>query len=329
MTLSTGYAARIRRNEPLPLPVSAFLGLGTPLTRLGMWNRLRKPVQRVPAYVISFGNLTVGGTGKTPAVIERAKEEIERGKRVGILTRGYKSVSRRKLTISADVSRADRVPLLGDEAALVLDKVPEAMVFACANRVEAARLAVERYGIEVLILDDGFQYTLLHRDQNVLLIDAACPFGNGCLIPQGLLREPIAAMARATSIVVTRCDQAGDLPGLLDAIREACPGTSVRKTVHRPTEFRRARDGICLPLDSLSGKEVVMACAIGNPDAFEATLVSLGAIVTKRYVYPDHTPIDAGELAKFNCVVVTEKDAIRIQDAPDNLFVLGISLADF
>lgn len=329
MSLRKHLTDKIRNGDPIPLPMALLLQAATPAVRFGMWWRLRKPAQRVAAHVISFGNLTAGGTGKTPAVIQRAREEIAKGNRVGILTRGYGSPASKDILISGGPCGPGDYLRLGDEAALILSKVPEATVFKSPDRVAAARRATDDHGCEVLILDDGFQHTMLERDENVLLIDAANPFGNGALLPRGILREPIGAMTRATAIWLTRCDQAQDLGALLDTVTRFCGDTPIRKTVHAPTVLKSLHDGRTLSLDHLKGQQLTAACAIGNPEAFVRTLRALGPGSIRALSYPDHSPIPRAEIPATGVVVITEKDAVRLSDPPPNVLALCVELADF
>ena len=184
-----------------------------------MWCRLQCPRTRVNARVISFGNITAGGTGKTPAVIERARQEVASGRKVAVLTRGYGSQSKESLIV-ANESSEDLYLRIGDEPALIARKVPRAIVIKCADRVLAAKTAIDEHGCDTLIMDDGFQHVRLERDENIVLIDAANPFGNGHLLPRGILREPLHALKRATHFILTRCQ---------------APGTSWNSTSGRPT----------------------------------------------------------------------------------------------
>ena len=319
---------KIRCGHPIPAPVGWALSAATPFVRLGMWNRARKPVVRVDAHVVSFGNLTAGGTGKTPAVIERAARELAAGRRVGVLTRGYRAASKSD-ALSTEIAREEWYEKLGDEAALMLSKVPGLLVFKGKDRVAMAERAVRDHACEVLLLDDGFQYLRLHRDENVLLIDAANPFGNQHLIPRGMLREPLSAIKRATEIVVTRCDQAKDLDGLLETLRSLHPAAPLRMTVHAPRELRRLSDGEALPLTTLKGESVMALCGIGHPESFRSTLESLGARVDHFTRIPNHGQIPEAVIPDDGLVVVTEKDAIRMSGAGDNVLCLGVELAEF
>lgn len=321
-------ATRIRRGEPIPWPVGVGLSALTPLWRLGMWRRLRQPEERVEARVISFGNITAGGTGKTPAVIERARAEVDAGHRVAVITRGHGSeATEEPLALTADEAGPEVYRRIGDEPALILRRVPEALIVKSRDRVAGARLAVDRYGCDTLILDDAYQAVRLARDENVLVIDASNPFGSGHILPRGILREPLAAMGRATHVLLTRCDQAKDLPALEAVIEEHCPGIPVRGTRHAPDRLWRVRTGEALPLDHLQGLDVIASCGIGNPEAFQQTLMALGAKVTLAFATPDHTPAFVAGDQRVT-TVVTEKDAVRMADPPENVLALGIELAD-
>ncbi|HIJ64449.1 MAG TPA: tetraacyldisaccharide 4'-kinase [Candidatus Hydrogenedentes bacterium] len=328
MKILDNLAEKVRRGEPVSLPASVLLSAGTPFVRLGMWRRLRRPRVRVGARVISFGNITAGGTGKTPAVIERARRELDAGHRVAVLTRGYGAPDPARLTVAqAEILSPDTV---GDEPALIARKLPRVLIIKGADRVAAANKAVGEYGCDTLILDDGFQYVRLERDENVAVVDATNPFGNGRLIPRGILREPPTALARATHVILTRCDQAEDLDSVVSEVAKLCPDIPIRKTYHCPSSLWRVADGAELGLDAIRGKEVAAFCAIGNPESFFATLEAAGAVVAHRLAFPDHGVIPQERLEVTpGTIVVTEKDAVRFEDPPANVLALGIELKDF
>lgn len=327
MTSLNTIAERIRRGEPIPLPLAALLTAATPVVRLGMWRRRRAPRVRVPAHVISFGNITVGGTGKTPAVIARAREAIQDGKRVAVITRGYGS---KRVAEPAALDPAlpahFNAEQFGDEAALIARCVPDARVVKSANRIAGARFAIETLGCDTLILDDGYQYVALERDENVLVIDATNPFGGERLLPRGILREPLEAMRRATSIILTRCDQARDVDRAIARIRAFCPDTPLRKTRHAPKRLCRVCDGRELSIDGLRGREVDAWCAIGNPSAFFSTLEALGAVIVGRTACRDHARVTTLPAPGPRWIVVTEKDAVRLAHPPSNVYALGVEL---
>lgn len=324
-------AMRVRRNEPLPPMWGGLLRAASLAQRLGMWIRLHRRSVRVPAYVISFGNLTAGGTGKTPAVIDRAVRERDAGKQVAVLTRGYGSApSRAPLVMNTSTPPPNTVEMFGDEAALIAGRVPGIWIVRSADRVAGAYAALES-GCTTLILDDGYQAVRLERDEDILLIDATNPFGNGFLIPRGILREPVCSLRRASEILVTRCDQAeAPLPALEARLRQHSPNVPIRYCVHRPTHLRRLLDGTEHPLTLISGARVRAVCGIGNPEAFLDTLKGAGAEKVDLDALPDHSPIPQKRLEGDQMVLVTEKDAIRIGCCSlPNVYALCISLAPY
>lgn len=295
------------------------------------WRRTADAV-RVEARVISYGNITAGGVGKTPAVIERAAREMGAKHRVAVLTRGYGSPPAKfpEILRVDDRTNADWPALaarFGDEPALIARRVQGVTVVKCGDRVAGARAAIEA-GCDTLILDDGYQSVALARDENVLLIDAAAPFGNGRVVPRGLLREPVPNINRATQIILTHCDRAEDMTGLLDTIVRHAPLAFIRRTRHAPSHLWRLSDGERVSLSWLKGREVTAACAIAQPARFFHTLEGLGAQVARRIAARDHAPLDESELQGERPIILTEKDAVRTQPA-DNRYALAIDLKDW
>lgn len=264
--------------------------------RAGFFN-----VRRLPGRVVSVGNLTVGGTGKTPTVLWIAERLATAGKQVGILTRGYRG--------SGSTS---------DEVRLLQSRLPTAIKFGVgANRFEQGS-ALAREGVNWFVLDDGFQHLKLARDVNLLLIDAANPFGGGRLVPAGRLREPRSAMARADAIVITRSEHA---PAIESAIRldSGAPIFYAQATL----------DGV-FSVEG-AGMEAINApprnakwfafCGVGNPDAFAADLKQWGFTVLGKRVFKDHhaytqADLDAVGLAAGRAgatlLICTEKDKFNL-----------------
>lgn len=267
-----------------------------------------------PLPVISIGNLTAGGTGKTPVVAWLAARLIEDGERPGILSRGYRAGAED----------------LNDEGRLLELLVPEALQVQQPDRVAgAARIAAA--GATVALLDDGFQHRRLKRELDIVLLDALEPFGFDALLPRGLLREPVSGLRRADGVLITRAEHAD--PQRLAAIRARVaeeggpdavmevrfePAPPVRLDgAERDSEGQRERDG-----GSLDGRAVMGCCAIGHPAAFRATLESLGARVVGFRSDPDHHIYTADELdarlaeavrCEAEALVITAKDAVKIQ----------------
>lgn len=301
---------------------------------------LMRPL-RVRAKVVSVGNLTLGGTGKTPAVVHLAQRYLAAGERVAVLLRGHGA---RRLTGVNVVSDGPRTLLgvadAGDEAVLTARLLPGVPVLAGKDRRLTARAAVDHFGATVLLLDDGFQYRRLWVDEHIVLLDATQPFGTGRLFPAGTLRDPRCALRRAAQVWFTRTDAPGATP-VADLAREVArwaPGVPVARTRHRPVRLRRLGSAEQLAPAALAQRRVVALAGIGNPRAFEATLASLGASVVARAFFPDHHRFAAAELAAVAAqpeevwVVTTEKDAVRLAEsdawpaAGAPLWVLGIDL---
>lgn len=324
--MKSHLADRIRRGESINPPLSWLLSAGTIINRVGMWFRKQRPLAMVDAYVVSVGNITAGGTGKTPAVIRYAKHYVEQGHKVGILTRGYGTPSEHSIVVSADIDPDEYCDKLGDEPAVILRQVPEVIVVKGKDRIHAAQVAVNEHACEVLILDDGYQFLHLARNENILLIDSQNPYGNGKLIPRGFLREPLREIHRATHCVVTRVTDDLDRAEIINAVRSYAPDIQIEWTQHTPTRLLHPLTGVEQSLDIFSGQEVVAACAIGNPEAFTRTLEDLGMTVIETHAFPDHDTISTEVFKSKHPVIITEKDAVRIKHPPDNLFVLEVEL---
>ena len=312
--------------SPPPL-VGPVLEAMTVAQRAGMWMRARKPRTRVDARVVSFGNITAGGTGKTPAVIERAQQEVATGNQVAVITRGYGSAPTKEPLIVPPTQRA--VPeQIGDEASLIRLRVPEVFIIKSADRVAGARAAIAE-GCTCLILDDGFQSLNLERDEDIVLLDATHPFGNGHLIPRGILREAAGALARATEVWLTRCDLAPNLDASIAAVTRYHGKPPARLTRHAPAGLWRVCDGATFGADKVRGNKVFLACGIARPEAFERTVAELGATVSGRLYQRDHQSFRADALPKEGMVLVTEKDAVRLPGARANVYALAVCLEDF
>lgn len=324
-------SGRIRRNEPVAAPWRAALRTASLAQRAGMWFRLRRTPMHVPAHVISFGNLTAGGTGKTPAVIERALREAQQGRHVAVITRGYGASSERfPLLMHTNHVEEDVAGRFGDEAALIAARVPGIWIVRSPDRVAGARAAMHE-GCDTLILDDGYQAVRLSRDENILLIDATNPFGNGFLVPRGILREPVDALARSTEVIITRCDQAPQaLPDIESVVRRFSPDTPIRHMVHKPVMIKRLCDGQEYPLEQLRRSPVHAVCGIGNPESFLKTLQDTGAEVLDMRTVADHAALSPDYFTGEEMTVVTEKDAARIgKGVPERVYALCISMAPY
>lgn len=277
---------------------------------------------RLDARVISVGNITVGGAGKTPVVIHLANELLASGERVAVLSRGYGGSATGALVVS-DGSRVLAEPAeCGDEPYLIARACPGAQVIVCRDRVAAGRLAIEKFGSTVLLLDDGFQHLRLARDHDVVVIDASNPFGNGHLMPRGPLREPRSALRFANEIWLSKTDQADEETlGRLTAEAEKWTGRKPIASRYRPTGIADASLTTVGGPEALAGKSVVLCAGLARPESFRRTVIGLGARIVLQQFFPDHHPfsrreLEALELARqregAESIVMTEKDAVRL-----------------
>ena len=265
-----------------------------------------RDVHRAAVPVISIGNLTVGGTGKTPCVEYVARLLREHDVRVAILSRGY----------GAEAGR-------NDEAMVLEENLPDVPHLQDRDRVAIARTAVEELESEILVLDDGFQHRRLARDLDVVVVDVTDPWGGGYVLPRGGLREPVGSLRRANLIVLTRCDSVA--PEIVEQTASAARGFAARvpiaRTVHAPLELTNGPER--RSVNTLQGQTVGAFCGLGNPGAFRRTLDDLGANVIEFREYPDHHPYSradvdalqrwAGELPTDAVVVTTQKDWVKLR----------------
>lgn len=266
------------------------------------------PSHTGPAPVVSIGNLTLGGTGKTPLVAWVVRMLVAGGHRPAVVSRGY------------GARRGER----SDEAAELAVVLPGTMHVADRDRIRGARAAAAA-GADVVVLDDGFQHRRLRRNLDIVAIDATDPFGCGRVFPRGLLREPVAGLARAGAVVLTRADavDAARRADIRAALDRACAGrlpAAWMEADHRPVGLRSAA-GDTQPLDLVRGRRVAAFAGIGNPSAFRATLESLGAEVVDFRAFADHHAYgerDAAVLAdraaavRADLVATTLKDLVKM-----------------
>jgi tetraacyldisaccharide 4'-kinase len=285
----------------------ASLPYGTAVyLRNWLYDRGWKRSHRVPVPVVSVGNLTLGGTGKTPCVEYVARFYRQRGRRAAILSRGYASESGPN-----------------DEALVLEENLPDVPHYQGVDRVALAAIALEESESEVLVLDDGFQHRRLARDLDLVLIDATSPWGHG-LFPRGFLREPASSLRRANLVLLTRCDQvdANQCVRLRQQVNRYAPVVPIVETRHRATELVNSDQARESP-DFLSRHPVAAFCGLGNPGAFRRTLTDLGAKVAAFRSFPDHhayTKADVEDLRDWasqqatDCVVVTtQKDLVKLR----------------
>jgi len=282
--------------------------------------RLPSAVRRVGRPVVSVGNLTVGGTGKTPLTAKVAELLLEHGRRTAILSRGYK-----RTAIQFDDDHRDeamaRWSQASDESAVLKRRCPRAMVVLNPNRVAGAEKAIES-GAECLVLDDGFQHRRLGRDVDIVLIDATLPFGYGRMLPRGLLREPIGALRRASLIILTRSNEVDDTTRghLMRTLTRVSGGRPVLPARHRIVGFVNVK-GRPVDVGDASAMQAVIFAGIGNFASFRRSVERLGVRVLAAYRYPDHHYYtaeeieglkDAASAVEANVLLTTEKDAVKL-----------------
>lgn len=280
------------------------------------------PRKRLAAKVICVGNLTTGGTGKTPAVLLAAETLRKRGHEVAILSRGYgREAPKNEVSVLFDGRHRDWRQC-GDEPWMIHQSLQGQgiPVLVCSDRAKAGDLAVEMYGSRILILDDGFSHLRLHRDLDIVLINARNPFGGRHLLPLGDLREPVSALRRAGMVVITHADRitAAELAHLRSDIDSIHPEVPVLESVHKADHLLDVKTEANLPLKHLQDKSVVALSGIGDPLSFETTLESLGASLAQSWRYPDHHPYTLRELQSMENLrdglplVTTHKDFVRL-----------------
>ena len=269
--------------------------------------------KKLPAYVISVGNLTVGGTGKTPFVLYLA-ERLSKENKVGILSRGYGAAAESRQRGGAGSKATE-----DDE-----DMTLPANVFRATNpdRVSAGQQLIKEQGVKTIILDDGFQHLCLKRDVDIVLIDATNPFGKGRLMPAGILREPLSALKRADIFVITHVDLV--TPEQLNALEDKLKryNKKIIKAIHKPQYLvDMAQPDKTIDLSEIKGKNVWEFCGIGNPYQFHKTISAL-CTVKGLSVFPDHyyysqpdlqTMFLKAKMEKAEAFVTTEKDALRLK----------------
>ena len=290
----------------------------------------------VGVQVIAIGNLTVGGTGKTPVVEKFARELQDQGRTVAILSRGYRSkpppLGRR--LVGKLLFREDRTPprvvsdgrsllldseTAGDEPYMLASNLKDVVVLVDKDRVKSGRYAVEKYGCDTLLLDDGFQYWKLRgRRTDIVLIDCQQPFGNEHLLPRGTLREPPAHLERATTIFITKSD--GATTALRARINKYKPNAAVIECVHSPLYFEDVFTGKRHGLERIRGHKVASLSGIAQPESFEQSLTSLGGELVYSKRFADHhrftqqeilNAINRGKKRQAELIITTQKDAVR------------------
>ncbi len=286
--------------------------------------------------VISVGNLTVGGTGKTPVVEVFARNLQQQGRKVAILSRGYKSKEmsfREKMIQRVTTGKIETPPRVvsdgkrllldswtaGDEPYMLASNLPDVSVVVDKDRVKAGKYAIKELGCDTLILDDGFQYLKLGHRLDIALVDRTNPFGHGHLLPRGLLREPMRNIKRAGFIFITKCGDEGE-PELKEQLRKLNPVAEISECRHAAKYLKDVFGDETYPLEKLNGMKIAAVSAIAVPESFEKALEAFGAEIVYTRRFADHHRFSQQEIINTinwsikrgaEAILTTEKDAVR------------------
>lgn len=321
----------------LSLIYSGLMKIRFYLYQTGIFRR-----HRLSCPVISIGNITVGGTGKTPFVKYLAQQFQKKGYRVAILSRGYKKPSNNSAQIITLVSDFDKVnatwETAGDEPYLLAKSLPGVAVLVGNNRVQSGDYAIRKLGANLILLDDGFSHLRLHRNLDIVLLDATNPFGYGYCLPRGLLREPKPSLNRSNIVVFTRTELGSTNPD----IKKYLTNQPVFASKINPLGLKTILSNNLIESSALTPKKVIAVSGIANPDSFEKTLQTFSPQIARYFAYPDHYIYSSLEIEqvrqsaqeqKADWIVTTEKDAVKIkpllQKSDTNWLFLEIELSLF
>jgi tetraacyldisaccharide 4'-kinase len=324
------------QNQPLPVRLLLTLLKGCSylfqhVVRLRLFLYRERLLRSFPlgCQVISVGNVTAGGTGKTPVVEIFARELHKQGRKVAILSRGYRKKElpwyrkfEEKYLPPRVVSDGEAVLLDsemgGDEPYMLASNLPGVVVLVDKDRVKSGKYAVNRFKSDILLLDDGLQYQKLKHHVDVVLVDKTNPFGNGNLLPRGILREPARNLKRADFVFITKSD--GESDQLRSVIKGLNPAADIIECCHMPRFLRNVYTNKTLPLEWLKGKRVASLSGIAVPQSFEHSLRRMGAALISFERYADHHRYQAQEIIDAinkahklgaTALLTTEKDAVR------------------
>jgi tetraacyldisaccharide 4'-kinase len=282
--------------------------------------RLKKRV-KLPAPVISIGNLSTGGTGKTPLTIWMCELLLKIGLHPAVLTRGYGRRRKNPGRVPLFGNTEELSDLFGDEPVMISEYLPSTPVWVGGNRAACGKAALERSAVDVLVLDDGFQHLALDRDLDIVLLDCRSPFGNGLVLPAGPLREPPSNLKRADAFVVTHAGKDVDTAPLRDKLKRLFPGIPVFACRHKVRGIRLLKGEPLVGLDRLLGRRAVAFAGIAGPEGFFEDLRQAGIGICESFGFPDHHRYTAGDFSKIfraasqhgaELIITTAKDSVRI-----------------
>lgn len=321
------FWSKIQQNKNLGLwsavlaPFSILYDMGVRI-RLSAYRRGLLKRRSLPGFVVSIGNLTTGGTGKTPAVIMLAKWASNEGYKAAVLSRGYGGQYKGDILEVSDGSAIKADPLeSGDEPYLLAKKLTGIPVVISKKRFKAGLFAHKKFGCNLFILDDGFQHMELKRDMDLALMDASNPFGNGRLLPWGPLREPADQLGRADAFIITRFNENNSGDKIVSFLKEKFPSSPIFYGDHLPEKVVFPYSNEVHEPEFLKGKRVLAFAGIARPEAFRETLIRVGADLVYFRGFKDHYKFKRDEIQALiqikekrgaDYLVTTEKDWMRI-----------------
>ncbi len=277
--------------------------------------------KKLKARVISVGNITLGGTGKTPLVIYLAEKLKEKNKKVAILSRGYKRKKKEMVELTQKTRKRINWEDVGDEPYLLAERLSGVPIMVSKHRNISGQYATEKLGSEFLILDDGFQHQKLFRNLDIVVIDSVNPFRNGRLLPAGTLREPLTSLRRADVFVLTKTDQASNTDELVQILKRYNPKTPIVESIHQIRSIEKLFNGSEVNLKDVEDKKALVFSGIGNPLSFENSLRQLKIQILKHRIFRDHFPYRGKDISTLqeeaknkdaDFIITTEKDSVRI-----------------
>lgn len=299
---------------PLSLLYSLVQRLRAALYRTGVLKTVR-----LPRPVVSIGNISVGGTGKTPVTAHIARLLLKQGHKVAVISRGYGgSLEGQSAVVSDGITVMLGPDECGDEPYLLASTIPGLMVVIGTDRYATGRMAMQQLSPDIFLLDDGFQHLRLWRDLNILLLDCIKPFGNGWTLPGGLLREPAQAATRADLVILTRCPEG-------TALARQAAGIPRCASHHRLTDLLPLAGGLPVPFSNLDGIRVLAFAGIADPAPFFEELTARGLDLVHTIRLPDHAAYTQSDLSAImaamaaqgaDVAVTTEKDGVKLRGLP-------------
>jgi tetraacyldisaccharide 4'-kinase len=341
MSLESFFHEVISSKRPLHLMpvygllrlVAVFYALGQRV-RAGLYRQGIFKTRRLDCRVISIGNLTLGGTGKTPMVMMVADTLRRQGFKPAILSRGYGGQSGEFVNVVNDGQQTLLSPeMAGDEPVMMAQRLKDIPVLTGRIRYETGKYAIEQFGIDVLILDDGYQHLPLHRDLNILLCDATRPFGNGVVFPAGELREPLSAMDRADVICLTRCREDSQTDRIDGCNRKQVPVIQTGLRVQSVIELSSGKE---IGMEAVQHHPAAAFCGIAHHLDFFRTLEQVPVQIVNQNHFPDHHDYSTDDLktienrakqAGAKLIVTTEKDAVKLKGHAFGLPVYAVRIA--